>query len=103
MAATLIDCGIIRRSGRIIDPSGSTINGVTDTENGRCFQLGSISSSIYLNQKDIRQVQLAKGAICLERQDQLYRQYIACRSAVIDDFRRIDGELPGQIKKCGIF
>lgn len=67
LVAALLNSGVIQKSGRIIEPGKAKLKEVRDIENTRCFQLLPPSSAnnkgIYLSQQDVRQVQLAKGAL----------------------------------------
>lgn len=67
LVAALLQAGIIERSGRIIPPGSGCLAGIKEIDNSRCFELlppaPHIPRGIYLSQQDIRQVQLAKGAL----------------------------------------
>lgn len=67
MVAALLNSGVIQKSGRIIEPGKAKLKGVREIENTRCFQLlppsPANNKGIYLSQQDVRQVQLAKGAL----------------------------------------
>jgi len=67
LTACLVDAGVIQRSGRIIPPGTYPWGAVKDIDNTRCFEILPPSleapRGIYLSQQDIRQVQLAKGAL----------------------------------------
>lgn len=61
LVAELIEQGIIGRSGRLTAPAGHPLaDRVVRLDTGSTFRL---QAEIHLSQKDIRQVQLAKGAI----------------------------------------
>lgn len=67
LIAALLKCGVIQKSGRIIEPGKARLEGVRERGNTRCFQLpqpfSTPTKEIYLSQQDVRQVQLAKGAL----------------------------------------
>lgn len=62
IAAVLLDAGVVNARGRLAEP-GTALplgNRIFETEGQRCFRL---TDSVYLTQDDIRQLQMAKGAI----------------------------------------
>lgn len=67
LVAVLLKAGIIQPSGRMVAPEKAALSGVTEIEGSRSFELLKFTpenkKSIHLTQKDIRQVQLAKGAL----------------------------------------
>lgn len=62
IAAVLLDAGVVNARGRLAEPGAALPLGdrIFETEGQRCFRL---TDSVYLIQDDIRQLQLAKGAI----------------------------------------
>lgn len=67
LVAALLKQRVILPSGRIVPPEKATLKGVVENNGARRFQLIAPSSEnnggIYLSQQDVRQVQLAKGAL----------------------------------------
>lgn len=67
LVAALLQAGVIQKSGRINPPGSGCLAGIKEIGNSRCFELlppaPHIPRGIYLSQQDIRQVQLAKGAL----------------------------------------
>lgn len=62
--AVMLDLGILDETGRIVKPSGSLIERfVREGNNGLEFVLEAHNKKIPVNQRDIRELQLAKGAI----------------------------------------
>ena len=62
IAAVLLDAGVVNARGRLDEPGTALPLGdrIFETEGQRCFRL---TDSVYLTQDDIRQLQMAKGAI----------------------------------------
>ena len=62
IAAVLLDAGVVNARGRLAEPGTALPLGdrIFETEGQRCFRL---TDSVYLTQDDIRQLQMAKGAI----------------------------------------
>ena len=62
IAAVLLDAGVVNARGRLAEPGAALPLGdrIFETEGQRCFRL---TDSVYLTQDDIRQLQMAKGAI----------------------------------------
>lgn len=67
LVAVLLQAGVIQSSGRITTPEKASLNGVMDMDGSRRFQLiepcPENENGIYLTQKDVRQIQLSKGAM----------------------------------------
>lgn len=65
--AALVAIGAILPSGRLTAPGNTAVSGRGEREGARCFHLvpppAAGGKGVYLTQGDIRQVQLAKGAI----------------------------------------
>ena len=62
IAAVLLNAGVVNARGRLAEPGTALPLGdrIFETEGQRCFRL---TDSVYLTQDDIRQLQMAKGAI----------------------------------------
>lgn len=62
IAAVLLDAGVVNARGRLAEPGTALPLGdrIFETEGERCFHL---TDTVYLTQDDIRQLQMAKGAI----------------------------------------
>ena len=62
IAAVLLDAGMVNARGRLAEPGATLPLGdrIFEAEGQRCFRL---TDSVYLTQDDIRQLQMAKGAI----------------------------------------
>lgn len=67
LVAALLQKGVILPSGRIVPPEKAPLTGVVENNGSRRFQVIAPSSEntsgVYLSQQDVRQVQLAKGAL----------------------------------------
>ena len=62
--AVMLDLGILDETGRILEPQGELFkNLIRNGPNGKEFVLRAYGKEIPINQKDIRELQLAKGAI----------------------------------------